>query len=360
MVKGLYDELRRPKPRRHTTVGIIDDVSHSSIDPDPEFTAPSRAVQAVFYGLGADGTVGANKQSVGIIGERAGRYAQGYFVYDSNKSGSVTTSHLRFGSDPIRSTYLIEQADFVACHQFGLLEKTKVLGLAKPGAIFLLNSAYGADQVWEHLPVEVQQQIIDKKLGFYVIDAYRVAREVGLGTRINTVMQPCFFALSNVLPREEGIAAIKDSIEHAYGKRGRTVVERNFAAVDRAVSEMVRVDVPAATTGGRHLLPLIGYDAPDFVTRVTQRLRHLRRHVPGAQQGGGPAQVHQHGAGDLPPRRRAAPLRLLPRPARGGSQPGPPRHGQGVAAARALVRVLRRLLRLWRDAVPEAAHPALR
>src|SRR5450759_2916448 len=249
MVKGCYDELRRPKPRRHTTVGIIDDVSHSSVDPDPEFTAPSRAVQAVFYGLGADGTVGANKQSVGIIGERTGRYAQGYFVYDSNKSGSVTTSHLRFGSDPIRSTYLIEQADFVACHQFGLLEKTKVLGLAKPGAIFLLNSAYGADRVWEHLPVEVQQQIIDKKLGFYVIDAYRVAREVGLGTRINTVMQPCFFALSNVLPREEGIAAIKDSIEHAYGKRGRTVVERNFAAVDRAVSEMVRVDVPADTTG---------------------------------------------------------------------------------------------------------------
>src|SRR5664280_363948 len=272
MVKGLYDELRRPKPRRHTTVGIIDDVSHSSVDPDPEFTAPSRAVQAVFYGLGADGTVGANKQSVGIIGERAGRYAQGYFVYDSNKSGSVTTSHLRFGSDPIRSTYLIEQADFVACHQFGLLEKTKVLGLAKPGAIFLLNSAYGADQVWEHLPVEVQQQIIDKKLGFYVIDAYRVAREVGLGTCINTVMQPCFFALSNVLPREEGIAAIKDSIEHAYGKRGRTVVERNFAAVDRAVSEMVRVDVPADTTGDRHLLPLLGFDAPDFVTRVTQRL----------------------------------------------------------------------------------------
>ncbi len=272
MVKGCYDELRRPKPRRHTTVGIIDDVSHSSVDPDPEFTAPSRAVQAVFYGLGADGTVGANKQSVGIIGERAGRYAQGYFVYDSNKSGSVTTSHLRFGSDPIRSTYLIEQADFVACHQFGLLEKTKVLGLAKPGAIFLLNSAYGADRVWEHLPVEVQQQIIDKKLGFYVIDAYRVAREVGLGTRINTVMQPCFFALSNVLPREEGIAAIKDSIEHAYGKRGRTVVERNFAAVDRAVSEMVRVDVPADTTGDRHLLPLLGFDAPDFVTRVTQRL----------------------------------------------------------------------------------------
>jgi pyruvate-ferredoxin/flavodoxin oxidoreductase len=272
MVKGLYDELRRPQPRRHTTVGIIDDVSHSSVDPDREFTVPSRAVEAVFYGLGADGTVGANKHSVGIIGEQAGRYAQGYFVYDSRKSGSVTTSHLRFGSDPIRSTYLIEQADFVACHQFGLLEKMKVLDLAKPGATFLLNSAYSADRVWEHLPVEVQDQIIDKKLEFYVIDAYRVAREVGLGTRINTVMQPCFFALSNVLPREEGIAAIKESVEHAYGKRGRTIVERNFAAIDQAVSEMVRVEVPAGSSGDRHRMPLLGADAPDFVTRVTQRL----------------------------------------------------------------------------------------
>src|SRR5436305_4852260 len=197
MVKGVFDELAQPRPRREFTVGIADDVTHLSLRADDRFECPrpSGQVEAMFFGLGSDGTVGANKASVKIIGESTDLYAQGYFVYDSKKSGSVTVSHLRFGPDPIRSTYLIDHADFVACHQFGLLERMKVLDYARPGAVFLLNSPYPADATWAHLPVEVQRQILDKGLRCHVIDAHRVAREVGLGGRINTVMQPCFFAL---------------------------------------------------------------------------------------------------------------------------------------------------------------------
>jgi len=272
MVKGVYDELRRPQPRRHVTVGIVDDVTRISTDPDPAFRVPSRAVQAVFYGLGSDGTVGANKFSVKIIGEQTDLYAQGYFVYDSRKAGSVTVSHLRFGPDPIRSTYLIDAADFVACHQFGLLERMKVLDLARPGATFLLNSPYPADEVWPHLPVEVQQQILDKDLRCYVIDAHRVARELRLGGRINTVMQPCFFALSGVLPREAATTALKEAIAEAYGKRGPTVVERNHAAIDRALDELVPLPVPAQVERGPHRMPPLPDAAPDFVKRVTERL----------------------------------------------------------------------------------------
>jgi pyruvate-ferredoxin/flavodoxin oxidoreductase len=272
MVKGVYDELKLPSPRRHVTVGIVDDVTRSSVHPDPDFRVPTRAVQAVFYGLGSDGTVGANKFGIKIIAEHTDLYAQGYFVYDSRKAGSVTVSHLRFGPDPIHSTYLIDHADFVACHQFGLLERMKVLDIARPGAVFLLNSPYPAEETWSHLPVEVQQQILDKDLRCHVIDAHRVAREVGLGGRINTVMQPCFFALAGVLPREEATAALKEAIAEAYGKRGPAVVERNQAAIDRALRALAPLPVPQRVNGGVHRLQPLPDTAPDFVKRVTERL----------------------------------------------------------------------------------------
>jgi pyruvate-ferredoxin/flavodoxin oxidoreductase len=272
MVKGVFDELARDDPKPRFTVGIIDDVTHLSIPADPTFEVPSDAVSAVFFGLGADGTVGANKNSVKIIGEGTDDYAQGYFVYDSRKSGSTTVSHLRFGHSEIRSTYLVERADFVAVHQFGLLEKMKVLDLAKPGGTFLLNSPYGAEEVWRHLPVEVQQQIIDKHLRFFVIDAFRLAKEVGLGTRINTVMQPCFFHLSGVLPEAEGVAKIKQAVDDAYGKRGRIVVERNYAAIDQALAQLAQVDVPEALQGDLRRMPPLPDHAPDFVRTVTARI----------------------------------------------------------------------------------------
>jgi pyruvate-ferredoxin/flavodoxin oxidoreductase len=272
MVKGVYDELGLASPRRHFTVGIVDDVTNTSVRPDPAFQVPTRAVQAVFYGLGSDGTVGANKFGIKIIAEHTDLHAQGYFVYDSRKAGSVTVSHLRFGPDPIRSTYLIDAADFVACHQFGLLERMKVLDVARPGAVFLLNSPYSAAQTWSHLPVEVQQQILDKDLRCHVIDAHQVAREVGLGGRINTIMQPCFFALSGVLPREEATAALKAAIEEAYGKRGPAVVERNHAAIERALQALTPLPVPDRVDGDRHRLPPLPDTAPDFVKRVTERL----------------------------------------------------------------------------------------
>jgi pyruvate-ferredoxin/flavodoxin oxidoreductase len=279
MVKGVFDELRLARPRRHVTVGIVDDVTRTSVTPDPAFRVPTRAVQAVFYGLGSDGTVGANKSSIKIIGERTDQHAQGYFVYDSRKAGSVTVSHLRFGPDPIRSTYLVDAADFVACHQFGLLARMKVLDVARPGATFLLNSPYPPGEVWTRLPVEVRQQIVDKDLRCYLIDAHRIARELRLGGRINTVMQPCFFALSGVLPREQATAALKAAIAEAYGKRGPTVVQRNHAAIDRALEELVPLPVPATvevaasmTNGAPHRMPPLPAAAPDFVRRVTERL----------------------------------------------------------------------------------------
>ena len=244
MAAAAFAELTASAPRRQFTVGINDDVSGSSLSIDPTFKVPTRAVQALFYGLGSDGTVGANKTTIKLIGEHTNHWAQGYFVYDSRKSGAVTVSHLRFGPDPINSTYLIDSADFVACHQFGLLERLPVLDLARDGATLLLNSPYSADEVWDQLPGSVQRQIIAKNVEVWVIDANRVAKEVGLGSRINTVMQPCFFSLSGVLPVHEAIALIKESITTTYAKRGASIVTRNHDAVDRALAAMSRVVVP--------------------------------------------------------------------------------------------------------------------
>jgi len=272
MVAGVFTELGRDTPKRRFTVGIVDDVTHLSLDTDPDFVVPSTAVTAVFFGLGSDGTVGANKNSIKIIGEGTDQYVQGYFVLDSKKSGGGTVSHLRFGDDEIRSTYLIESADVIGVHQFSLLRTVKVLELAKQGGTLLLNSPYPADQVFDQLPVEVQQQVIDKDLKLFVIDAHAVARDVGLGARINTIMQPCFFHVSGVLPEDEVIPRIKASIEKEYGKRGRKVVEKNFAAVDRALSELSEVKVPADATSTLHRMPPMPGNAPEFVREVTARL----------------------------------------------------------------------------------------
>ncbi|HZD78705.1 MAG TPA: pyruvate:ferredoxin (flavodoxin) oxidoreductase [Actinomycetota bacterium] len=270
MAKAVFDELAKDEAKRHFTIGIHDDVSHTSLSWDPTFrTEPKDVVRALFYGLGADGTVSANKSSVKIIGEGTDLYAQGYFVYDSKKSGSMTTSHLRFGPRPIEGAYLIRQAGFVACHQFNFLERTDVLAAAEPGATFLLNSPYGPDEVWGHLPLETQRAIVDKGLRFYVIDAQTIADEVGLGTRINTILQTCFFALAGILDQPEAIARIKQAIEKSYGKRGQSVLDMNYAAVDRALEGLHEVRIPVETSGDLHRLPPVPDDAPDFVKRVT-------------------------------------------------------------------------------------------
>ncbi len=269
MVKGIYDELAKGSPKNHFTIGIDDDVSHSSLSYDPEFsTEDPRTVRALFYGLGSDGTVGANKNSIKIIGTETPNYAQGYFVYDSKKSGSMTTSHLRFGPTPIRSTYLITKASFVACHNFGFLEKINVLEAAMPGSVFLLNSPYHAGEVWDQLPRTAQDEILRKKIEFYVIDGYKVAREAGRGTRINTIMQTCFFAISGVLPREEAIAQIKKAIRKTYGKRGDAVVEKNFAAVDAALAHLEKVEVPRKVTSDFDVVGSLSSKAPRFVHDV--------------------------------------------------------------------------------------------
>jgi pyruvate-ferredoxin/flavodoxin oxidoreductase len=269
MVKGVFDELAKPAPKNHFTIGINDDVNHSSLDYDPNFsTEDPKTVRALFYGLGSDGTVGANKNSIKIIGTETPNYAQGYFVYDSKKSGSMTTSHLRFGPNPIRSSYLITQASFIACHNFSFLEKMDALEAAMPGAVFLLNSPYSAAEVWDKLPRSTQQGMINKKIEFYVIDGYTVAREAGMGTRINTIMQTCFFAISGVLPREEAIAQIKKSIQKTYGKRGESVVAKNFAAVDHALAHLEKVELPATVSSEFDLIPSISPNAPEFVRNV--------------------------------------------------------------------------------------------
>jgi pyruvate-ferredoxin/flavodoxin oxidoreductase len=273
MVKSVFDELRKEAPKNHFTVGIEDDVTHTSLKYDPEFSTESpRTVRALFYGLGSDGTVGANKNSIKIIGESTPNYAQGYFVYDSKKAGSVTVSHLRFGPDPIRSTYLISKASFVGCHQFQFLERTDVLSAADNGATFLLNSPFGPGEIWNHLPRSVQQEIISKKLRFYVIDGYRVAREAGMGNRINTIMQTAFFAVSGVLPREEAIAAIKKAIQDTYGKRGEAVVQKNFAAVDASLAHLHEVRVPERVSSGFDILAPVADSAPAFVRDVLGRI----------------------------------------------------------------------------------------
>ncbi|HXG91043.1 MAG TPA: pyruvate:ferredoxin (flavodoxin) oxidoreductase [Blastocatellia bacterium] len=269
MVKAVFDELAKPYPKNHFSVGIVDDVSFTSLDYDPSFSTESDdMVRAVFWGLGSDGTVSANKNSIKIIGEQTDNYAQGYFVYDSKKAGAVTVSHLRFGPRKIQSTYLIERATFVAVHQFNFLERYKVLEMAEPGATFLLNSPFGPEEVWSQLPRSVQQQIIEKRLRFFVIDAYAVAKEARMGVRINTIMQTCFFAISNVLPREEAIAKIKESIKKTYGNRGEAVVKQNYAAVDAALSHLYEVAVPESATGEFDVKALVPDHAPVFVKDV--------------------------------------------------------------------------------------------
>ncbi|MFO0937363.1 MAG: pyruvate:ferredoxin (flavodoxin) oxidoreductase [Gemmataceae bacterium] len=270
MVRAVFENLASEKPRNHFTVGITDDLTQTSLPCDESYsTEDPKRVRAVFYGLGSDGTVGANKNTIKIIGEETDQYVQGYFVYDSKKSGSVTISHLRFGPNPIRSPYLISTASFVACHQFNFLERFDVLGLAQPGATFLLNSPFGPSEVWDQIPRSVQEAILAKKLKFHVIDALGVATANGMGTRINTVMQTCFFALSGVLPRDEAIASIKKSIEKMYMKRGRPVVERNWAAVDATLEHLHTVTVPDRVTSKRTIRLPVSEKAPEFVRKVS-------------------------------------------------------------------------------------------
>ena len=275
MVKAVFDHLAQPTPRRHFTLGINDDVTRTSLEYDATFGIEDRRiVRAVFYGLGADGTVGANKNSIKIIGEDTDLFAQGYFVYDSKKSGSITVSHLRFGPTPINAPYLIgpDQATFVACHQFSFLERLDVLELTAPGATFLLNSPFGAEEVWQHLPRAVQLELIRKRLRFFVIDGDRVAREAGMGGRVNTVMQTAFFALSRVLPRDTAIDAIKHAARKTYGKRGEAVVQRNFRAIDAALAYLYEVQVPAAVTSTAQERRGVDERAPALVRTVTTEM----------------------------------------------------------------------------------------
>jgi pyruvate-ferredoxin/flavodoxin oxidoreductase len=281
MVKGIFDEMQKDELKGHFTIGITDDVTHTSLEYDPAFSIErEETVQCVFWGLGSDGTVGANKNSIKIIGEETANYAQGYFVYDSKKSGSVTISHLRFGSQPIRAPYLIgiDQAHFVACQQFALLERFDVLKYARPGGVFLLDSLYGPEDVWQHLPMEVQQAINEKHLRFYVINAHKVANDMGMGGHINTIMQTCFFALSGILPKEQAIAQIKQSIRKTYGKRGEAVVQRNFQAVDETLAHLYEVSLSMHKMSSQRHTPVslpmlqrrppVVAEAPDFVRGV--------------------------------------------------------------------------------------------
>ncbi|NEP87654.1 MAG: pyruvate:ferredoxin (flavodoxin) oxidoreductase [Okeania sp. SIO2C2] len=273
MVKSVFDNLSADKPKNHFTVGINDDLSHTSLPFDVGFSIePDNVVRAMFYGLGSDGTVGANKNSIKIIGGETDNYAQGYFVYDSKKSGAVTVSHLRFGANPIRSTYLIDQANFVGCHQWSFLEKLDVLTSAANGSIFLMNSPYAPDEVWQQLPVEIQEQIIRKNLKVYVINANKVASDSGMRGRINTVMQTCFFALANVLPREEAIAQIKKYIQKTYGKKGQEIVNMNLQAVDNTLDNLYEVKIPTEVSSSLHRLPPIPDTAPEFVRDVLGKM----------------------------------------------------------------------------------------
>jgi len=269
MVKSVFDNMKKPVPKNHFTVGINDDVTFTSLDYDPNFmTEGDEVVRCLFYGLGADGTVGANKNSIKIIGEETENYAQGYFVYDSKKSGSTTVSHLRFGKKPIRSTYLIQTAKFVGCHTFGLLEKFDVLGNIENGGTFLLNSPYSKDETWDHLPIRIQQQIIDKKLNFYLIDGYAVANKTGMGSRVNTIMQTCFFAISGILPKDEAIEQIKKSIKKTYGAKGEEIVKKNFEAVDQTLDNLYKINVPSKVTSKIEIPSIVSAKAPDYVRNV--------------------------------------------------------------------------------------------
>jgi pyruvate-ferredoxin/flavodoxin oxidoreductase len=277
MVKAIYEELDKDKPKNHFTIGINDDVTHTSLDYDAAFNIEGEDVtRALFFGLGADGTVGANKNSIKIIGESTDLHCQGYFVYDSKKSGSQTVSHLRFGPRPIHAPYLIQSANFIACHKFNLVEKVEVLRHAAKDSVFLLNSPYSEDEVFEKLPRPLQRIIIDRNIRMYVIDASGVARDVGMGRRINTIMQACFFALSGVLPRDEAIDRIKQAIEKTYRSKGQAVVDSNFAAVDAALDHLREVSIPAAVSGDREMHEAVPAEAPKFVREVTAAM--LRGH----------------------------------------------------------------------------------
>ena len=273
MVKAVFDELAKEKPKNHFTIGIHDDVTHTSLEWDETLSIEADdMIRAIFFGLGSDGTVGANKNSIKIIGNGTDHYAQGYYVYDSNKSGSMTTSHLRFGPNPIRSSYLISDANFVACHQSVFMEKIDILRYAAKGATFLLNTPFSKEIIWSKLPIKVQEEIISKSLKFYVIDAYAVAQRSNMGRRINTVMQTCFFAISGVLEREEAIVKIKESIEKTYGKKGKKLVEMNYAAVDGTLKHLYEVDVPKSVEGNMAMRPAVKGDFDAFVEKVTAKL----------------------------------------------------------------------------------------
>jgi len=273
MVKGIFDELKKTEPKNHFTIGIDDDVTNTSLEYDASFDIePDTVIRAVFYGLGADGTVSANKNSIKIIGEETNLYAQGYFVYDAKKTGSQTVSHLRFGPHKIHSTYLISRANFIGCHQFRFAERMAVLEKATSNATFLLNSPFGSDKVWDKLPRSLQQTIIDKNIKFYVIDAYKVARNLGMGSHINTIMQTCFFALSGVLPRDVAIAKIKAAIKKTYAEKGEAVLEKNYAAVDNTLANLSEVKWPSKVTSNFDLLPIVSDQAPKFIQDVISKM----------------------------------------------------------------------------------------
>ncbi|MCO5062772.1 MAG: pyruvate:ferredoxin (flavodoxin) oxidoreductase, partial [Kiritimatiellae bacterium] len=275
MVKAVFDELKKEQPKNHFTIGIDDDVTKTSLPFDPHFIIePDQVVRAMFYGLGADGTVGANKNSIKIIGEETDFYTQGYFVYDSKKSGAVTVSHLRFGKNPIRSAYLIGNglARYIGCHQTLFLEKYDVLEKAAPGAVFLLNTSASRDAVWDTLPRPVQQAMLGKRIRFHIIDGYRVAQENGMGRRINTIMQACFFAITDVIDRELAMREIKAMVEKTYGRKGRRLLERNYAAIDEALAGLHAVSVPAQLSSQIEMPPVVAANAPEFVQKVTATL----------------------------------------------------------------------------------------
>ena len=273
MAKGVFDEMAKAEPKNHFTVGIVDDLSNTSLDYDSTFSIEGEnTISALFFGLGSDGTVGANKNSIKIIGEETDNYAQGHFVYDSRKSGAKTISHLRFGPDPINAPYEVRQANFVACHQFNFLEQIDMLKYAAPGAVFLLNSTFGPDEVWNQIPAEDQKTIIDKKLQLYVIDGYEVAKKTGMGVRINTIMQTCFFAISGVLPKDDAIAAIKTAIKKTYSKRGEAVVKKNYAAVDEALAHLHLVDYPSEVTSSLTRRLPVPAESPEFVRDVLSKM----------------------------------------------------------------------------------------
>ncbi len=272
MVKAVFDELAKDSCKKHFTIGIEDDISHLSLPYDKEFNIEHNGIfESIFFGLGADGTVGANKNTIKIIGSETDNYVQAYFVYDSKKSGAMTVSHLRFGKEPIHAPYLITHADFVACHQFSFIKTLDILKSIKPNGVFLLNSVYSSETIWEHLPYDMQKQIFEKDLSFYVIDAYDVARRCGIGGRINTIMQTCFFAISGVLPQKEATSKIKAAIQKTYGKKGQSIVEQNYAAVDATLENLHKVEIKGVLNGLSRK-NIISSDAPDFVRNVTAKM----------------------------------------------------------------------------------------